>query len=82
MIAHGQEIQTTLKQRVSDYLTNSKRKRNTFVAAAEATEADVARVAEAEMSEYFLERALQQLRAAQDKVENLRKQVEEQRKLK
>ena len=82
MNAQGQEIQSTLQQRVGDYLSNSTRKGNSFVAAAEATEAETARVVESDMSEYLLERAIRELRAAQEKVDILKKEVEANRKLK
>ena len=77
MVAYSHQTQPTLHDRVSDYLSNSTGEDNTFVAAAEATEVETARVVEAEMNEYLLERAIQELRAAQDKVDKLRKEIEE-----
>ena len=81
MVSYSREIQTTLRQRVSHYLTGNTRKDNAFVAKSEAAEAQESKIIEAEMTEYRLQRAIQELRTAQKKVDNLRKQLEQQRKL-
>ena len=81
MVSHSREIQTTLRHRVSHYLTGSTRKGNAFVAKSKAAEAEESKLIEAEMTEYRLQRAIQELRTAQEKVDNLKKQLEEQRKL-
>jgi hypothetical protein len=81
MVSHSREIQSTLRQRVSHYLTGTTRKDNAFVAKSKAAEAEASKLIEAEMTEYRLQRAIQELRTAQKKVDNLRKQLEEQRKL-
>ena len=76
MVSQSREIPTTLRQRVSHYLTGTTRKDNAFVA-----ESKASKLIEAEMTEYRLQRAIQELRTAQKKVDNLRKQLEEQRQL-
>lgn len=74
---HGQEF--TLQERVNQYLSKYSVRSNAFVAAAETAEAaHAAREAgEAELNEYLVKRAEQELRAAQDKLDTLLRKIEE-----
>lgn len=71
---HDQEM--SLQERVNLFLSKSTVRKNAFVAAAEAAEA--AQVAEdSEMNEYLVRRAEQEVQAAQDKLDALKRQIEE-----
>lgn len=68
---------TSLQERVGDYLSDMTLRRNNFVASAEAAEAAhlAAEAEEAEMDEYLLRRAEQELEAAQKKVDALKQKI-------
>ena len=68
-MAQNQETGAPLQQRVNDYLRSRNPTKNIFSAAALDAEA-----AEAELNEYLLKRAEEELRQAQAKVELLKKE--------
>lgn len=63
-----------MHERVNLYLSKYTLRTNTFVLAAEAAQA-AADTEEAAMNEYLLRRAEQELRAAQEKVDKLRRNL-------
>ena len=75
-----QKSDHSMQQRVSDYLRQNTPSRNTFVVEAEAAaEAAEAARADADMDEYLLRRAEQELQEVQAKVDALKKKMVERR---
>jgi len=66
-MAHDQELDISLQQRVNNYLRSKSPATNIFSAAARDAEA-----ADADLNEYLLKRAEEELRKAQERVEALR----------
>jgi hypothetical protein len=75
-----------MQLRVSDFLRKNNPSNNVFVVEAEAAESEAAKAAaaikaEAEMDEYLLRRAEQELQTAQAKIDSLKRKMEERRRL-
>jgi hypothetical protein len=72
-----------MQRRVTDYLRRKSGSNNVFVVETEAAEAEAAEAAraEAEMDEYLLRRAEQDLQKAQAKIDALKKKIEERQRL-
>ena len=80
-MTHAPADEISLNDRVNEYLRQYSVEDNVFVLAAEAAEAaQTAQVADAEMNEYLLRRAQQELLEAQEKVAALEKLMAEQGK--
>jgi hypothetical protein len=69
-MAYNQEIEIPLQQRVNEYLRSKNPTSNIFSAAARDAEA-----ADADLNEYLLERAEEELRKAQARVEAIKQQI-------
>jgi hypothetical protein len=68
----------SLQERVGNYLSDKALRKNSFVASTEAAEAAqaAAEVEEAQMDEYLLRRAEQELETAQNKVNAIKRKIE------
>ena len=80
-MSHTIEVRSTLQDRVSNYLGGNPERRNSFMAEAETAQAiEEAGVCNVDMSEYLeiLERAKEELRAAQEKVDRLQRLIDTQ----
>ena len=69
-MTQNQEFEIPLQQRVNDYLRSKNPTGNIFSAAARDAEA-----ADAELNEYLLKRAEEELRTAQARVEAIKQQI-------
>ena len=69
-MAHNQEVNAPLQQRVNDYLRSKNPTKNIFSAAARDTDA-----ADADLQEYLLKRAEEELRQAQARVEAIKQKI-------
>ena len=66
---HEAKTSVSLQSRVGDYLSQYSNKPNSFVSAAEAAEA------EADVNEYLLARAEEELQEAQSRVEEIKRKI-------
>jgi hypothetical protein len=69
-MAYNHEIHAPLQQRVNDYLRRKNPTQNIFSAAARDAEA-----ADADLNEYLLKRAEEELRQAQARVDAIKQQI-------